>query len=173
MMTAAWMVVMSALAAQPSSASFEREGVRIEVTVASHIYRWKVTNLSARPINSFEVGQYHMYNHTVPEGWVMENERELFRARVQDALNAIVPGQSVTFLARVSSAGAVLGRVTAEVGFEGAASPLVMQDVWGAVHEPMGKILAIPLTLSALALLHTWLMTRRKTRTAHDAVSGA
>ena len=165
MMKVLEMALLAVLAADPGTAVFEGEGVRLEVAVESHIYEWTLTNLGDSPVTSFEVGQYHMYNHTAPDGWQIDAQDDVFRAWTDDPGAAIRPRQTGTFQARVSSAGAVLGEVDAIIGFSEGGDVRV-EHVWSAVPEPIGKVAAIVGTIIAVALLHVWLVRRRLKRTA-------
>ena len=140
---------------EPGTAQFEADGVRIDVNISAHVYEWNVTNLTAYPITRVEVGQHQMYNHILPDGWHLEDADDRFRAWTDQPDQAIAPQQSRTFSARVSSAGAVLGMVSAVFHFEGAEAPVTVQ-VWGAVPEPIAKIVMIPVIIVLVAILHAW-----------------
>ena len=138
----------------------EKGGVRIRADVQSSIYTWEVTNVSAPPITRFEIGQHHSYYFVGPKGWQVDADHRTFRAWTGDRLRALYPGRTGTFSLRMSSGGAVLGPVRAELGF-GSAEPLVFDGVWGTSAEPGRVVLLVALILLVLMLAHVLLLARR------------
>jgi hypothetical protein len=135
--------------------ALESGGVRIAATLESQVYTWTVTNLAAPAISSFEVGTSKTYLYTVPDGWTWEHQGERFVARTAEPLRAIAPGQSRSFTARVSSAGAALGAVRAVVGFDGGGDTVAFEGVWGPVPKRRSMVALVVTTLSAIAVAHT------------------
>ena len=104
------------IAAAPTPPEVDGDGVRVSVKVEAQIYVWTITNVSAEPIMSFEVGQSNCYNHLGPDGWTTEKEGRVIRSWTTERARAVGPGKSFAVQARVSSGGAVLGAVPAEIG---------------------------------------------------------
>jgi len=138
----------------------EQDGVRIRADVQSSIYTWQVTNVSAPPITHFEIGQHHGYYFVGPKGWQVDADGRTFRAWTGDRLRALYPGGTGTFSLRMSSGGAVLGPVQAEVGF-GSTEPVVFDGVWGTAAEPSRVVSLVAFVLLAVTVGHTMLLARR------------
>ena len=156
-------LVILVAVASPASKVTERAGVSVQVTVRSSIYKWTVRNNSAAPITHFEVGQHAGYSFQVPDGWVSEATAEQFRAWTTDQANAIRPGQAASFSQRVSSKGAVLGRVRARVGFS-AGAPVELTNIWGPQPEPRSTMFAVPVVVALIVVVHLVLWTRHGRR---------
>jgi len=138
----------------------EKGGVRIRADVQSSIYTWQVTNVSAPPVTRFEIGQHHGYYFVGPEGWQVDADDRIFRAWTSDRLRALYPSRTGTFSLRMSSGGAVLGPVRAELGFA-STEPLVFDGVWGTAPEPGRVVFLVALILLVLMLAHVLLLARR------------
>ncbi len=155
------------IAATLTPPALEKEGVRISVSVRSHIYAWEVANLDAPPITGFEVRAYQCYNQLAPDGWSVEVDGPLFLARAESQRHAILPGQSKVFTARTQSAGAELGRVPASVavtsGDREASTDRIISfpEVWGPVPRRRSMVALVALLVVFIAALHTVLVTRR------------
>ena len=55
-MAAMWPLTVLLLAAGSFvPAQVEQDGIRVRVSVKSHVYTWEVTNVAAPPITSFEI----------------------------------------------------------------------------------------------------------------------
>jgi hypothetical protein len=147
----------------------EQGGIRIRADVQSSIYTWQVTNVSAPPITRFEIGQHHGYFFVGPKGWEVDADDHTFRAWTRDRLRALYPGRTGTFSLRMTSGGAVLGPVRAELGF-GSAEPVVFEGVWGTAAEPRRVVSLVALVLLAAMVGHTMLLARRD-RARHIADS--
>jgi len=151
----------------------DKGGVRIRADVQSSIYTWEVTNISAPPITRFEISQHHGYYFLGPNGWQVDADNRSFRAWTSDRLRALYPGRTGTFSLRMSSGGAVLGAVRAQVGFE-SAEPLVFDGVWGTAAEPDNVVLLVALVLLVIMLAHVLLVARRDgARTAAPTATDA
>lgn len=138
----------------------EKDGVRIRAEVQSSIYNWHVTNVGAAPITHFEIGQHHGYYFVGPKGWEVDADAHTFRAWTGDRLRALYPGRTGTFSLRMTSGGAVLGPVRAEVGF-GSDEPVVFEGVWGTAAEPRRVVSLVALVLLVVMAGHTMLLARR------------
>ncbi len=138
----------------------ETGGVRIRADVQSSIYTWQVTNVSAPPITRFQIGQHHGYYFVGPKGWQVDADDRTFRAWTGDTLRALYPGRTGTFSLRMSSGGAILGPVRAEVGF-GSAEPVVFDGVWSTAAEPGRVVSLVAIVLLAVMVGHTMLLARR------------
>lgn len=169
-------LVAAAVIASPP-AVVEKGGVRIAVTIMSHIYSWEVTNLGTEPITGFEVEYTRCYQHHAPDGWAVEADGRLFTARmtqpeqldrVTGASPAIAPGRSATFSARTSSGGNALGAVTARVTVDADDGPRTIEfdEVWGPVAKPRALIVLVAALLGGLAIAHTVILVRRGTSAA-------
>lgn len=157
------LIAILVIASNPASRESKRDGVRIEVTVRSSVYTWNLTNRSAAPITEFEVGQHAGYDFRVPEGWSFETTRDRFRAWTDDDARAIRRGNTATFSQRVSSTGAVLGRVAAKVGLAHG-PPVEFASIWGPQPEPASTVLAVPAVVIVIVLGHALLLARRERR---------
>jgi hypothetical protein len=143
-------------------AEVEREGVRIAVTISSHIYVWEVTNLGSDPITTFEIDNHNCYQHIVPDGWAYEADRRRYRAWAVSAEAAIQPGRSKSFSARTSSGGNALGTVSAQVGLgPDGQRTVVFDEVWGTVRKPRGLVALVGVVVSALVAFHAVMLSRR------------
>ena len=147
----------------------ENSGVRIRAEVQSSMYNWHVTNVGAPPITRFEIGQHHGYYFVGPKGWQVDADSDTFRAWTGDRLRALYPGRTGTFSLRMTSGGAVLGPVRAEVGF-GSAEPVVFEGMWGTAAEPSRIVSVVALVLLVVMVGHTLLLVRRD-RARHIADS--
>jgi hypothetical protein len=156
-------LLILAAATSPGSQVTEQAGVSLRVTIHASIYEWTVTNVSAEPITRFEVGQHAGYDFQAPEGWLCESTAGQFRAWTTDQANAIGPGQAASFSQRVSSEGAVLGRVRARIGFT-AGDPVEFADIWGPQPEPHSTVFAVPAIVAIIVVVHLVLLTRRDRR---------
>ncbi len=154
-----WMTALLAVSLTPPTV--EHEGVRVSVSVQSHIYTWEITNLGAPPISSFEIELHNTYNQQAPAGWAIEIDGDRFRTWATDKKEAIYPNQTKEFTARVSSGGAVLGRISLTVGFDDALEPLTVDAVWGPVREPRSMVVLVALTVAGIAVVHALVLTRR------------
>ena len=166
-----WLVVLlSVIATTP--AEVEQGGVRVEVSVVAHLYTWQVRNLNAPPIMSFEVQAHNTYNQIVPKGWKYTDDEGRFRAWTDEETHAIQPNRSESFVAQVSSGGAVLGLVPASVGFASGQPAVTFAGVWGPVARSRSTILLVALTIVGLVLIH-WALLARRSRKHATAASGA
>jgi hypothetical protein len=155
-------VLIAALAV--NSASFEADGVRVDVTVEAQIFTFDVTNVDAPTIMRVAIGSHHTYNHKAPNGWELEHEDAVLRAWTTEYRQGIARGRTKTFSVRVGSHGAVLGRVPVTVGFDGDRADLTIEDVWGPVGHPRGILLLVPTMVAAIGLFHAFLTVRRDKR---------
>ncbi|NLX14205.1 MAG: hypothetical protein GXY44_11205 [Phycisphaerales bacterium] len=94
----------------------EKEGFKVRVEVEASIYRYEVHNINLPPIRSFSIQPHHAYNFEAPEGWTTHEEGGLFKAEADDVFSAILAGQQRTFSMRVTSGGAVLGKMPLTLG---------------------------------------------------------
>ena len=131
-----WTAALLAASLNAAPAVIEKDGVRIEASVRAHIYTWTVTNIDAPPIVSFECGPKNTYNPHGPEGWEIEESNSRYYAWTDSTHKAIRPERFGAFDARVSSSGAVLGTVSATIGFGPDHEPLVFEEIWGPVAKP-------------------------------------
>ena len=145
----------------PNSMTFEKDDVQVVVSVNSHKYQWKITNLGSDPITSFRVACHNAYNHKAPDGWNIDFANDRFYAWTDDLRYAIHPRDTKSFSQRFSSMGAVLGEVPLELGYENSNS-LVFEKVWGISPEPLSKLLVTTITLLAICLFHTILVSLRE-----------
>jgi len=150
--------VVTALA----GAKVEQNGVRVDVSIESQIYRWEVTNVDAPLITRFEIQAHNIYNELAPEGWESELRPGAFHAWTRQDHHAIRRGRSMTFQCRVTSSGASLGLVPLTIGFHDG-NDVNFDAVWGPVPKPRSLIVVIPALIVVLALLHTaWLVRRHR-----------
>lgn len=166
-----WLVVLLSVIAK-TPAEVEQGGVRVEVSVEAHLYTWQVENLHAPPIMSFEVQAHSTYNQIVPKGWNHSAEGGRFRAWTDEESRAIRPKRSGTFVAQVSSGGAVLGSVPASVGFAGGQPAVTFPGVWGPVARSRSTIALVALTIVVLVLIH-WALLARRSRKHVASATGA
>ena len=168
-------VALSALLAVVSmpSAVFVQDGVEIAVAIESHIYFWTVKNGTARPIRYFQIELHSTYDQHAPDGWQIEMDGPQLRAWADDQQDAIAPGESGIFSARVSSRGAVLGLVAASSGSSAKKPDVHFDQVWGPVPRPRSAVALVAVTVAAIGLLHVWLIVRIRRRRAARAASGA
>lgn len=165
-----WMTALLAVSLTPSTV--EHEGVRVSVSIQSHIYTWAITNFGATPISSFEIELHNTYVHQAPAGWAIEIDGDRFRAWATQEREAIHPNQTKEFTARVSSGGAVLGRLPLTVGFDGALEPLTVGAVWGPIRKPRSMVVLVALTVAGIAVVHALVLTRRNRTAAAGTVPG-
>jgi hypothetical protein len=162
--------VLIGMASPP--AEVEQEGVRIAVTLSSHIYMWDVTNLGPEPITSFEIAYHRCYQHIVPEGWEYEVDRRLFRAWAVDPEAAIQPNQTRSFRARTASGGNRLGTVTARVGLgPDGARTVVFEEVWGPVKKSRGLVALVAVLVGVIAAFHAVMLGRRARTKERDPIT--
>jgi len=150
----------AAPAPNPAAAEFKIDGAMVRVRVHAHVYSYDVVNVDCEPITSFEVGQCNGYYPNVPTGWQSDLSGTVFRCWTDDPSRAIFPGLTKTFSYRVSSDGAVLGRVAARL-HRGSTEIASLDGVWGAIPEPLAHRRAIILTLIVIFGLHAFLVRRR------------
>jgi hypothetical protein len=165
-------LVILIAAAALGPARVEKDGVRIRVDVRAHVYTYTVVNLDASPITRFEIEQHNAYDFQAPDGWEFEAEQGIFRAWATGEEAAIRYRQPRRFTMRVSSKGAVLGPVEARMSRESGDS-VVIADLWGISPEPRATILLVSFVVTAVILIHAWLLARRDRRAAVRAVSAA
>ncbi|MHC4420910.1 MAG: hypothetical protein ACYS1E_09990 [Planctomycetota bacterium] len=164
-------VLLIGMASTP--AEVEQEGVRIGVTISSHIYVWEVTNLGPEPITSFEIDNHNCYQHIVPDGWAFEADRRRYRAWATSAEAAIQPNQSKSFSARTSSGGNALGAVPVRVGLgPDGQRTVVFANVWGTVRKPRGLVALVAVLMSAVVAFHALMLSRRAQREEAPALTG-
>lgn len=147
----------------------EQDGVHVSVDIESSNYYYRVTNVEAEPITSFEVRHHGAYNPQAPDGWEHEMDGPSFRAWTTDASTAIVRDATKLFSLRVSSKGAVLGLVEMSLG-SAAGNSIVIPQVWGPVPEPQSTVLLIGAVVLVIVLLHSWLLARWDRKRAADSV---
>ena len=165
-----WMTALLAVSLTPSTV--EHQGVRVSVSIQSHIYTWQITNLGAPPITSFEIEPHNTYDEHAPAGWAIEIDGDRFRAWATDEKEAIHPNQTKEFTVRVSSRGAVLGRIPLTVGFDDALEPLTVDAVWGPVRKRRSMVVLVALTVAGIAVAHALVLTRRNPKTAAGTAPG-
>lgn len=165
-----WMTALLVVSLTPSTV--EHEGVRVSVSIQSHIYTWAITNLGTPPISSFEIELHNTYVQQAPAGWAIEIDGDRFRALATHEREAIHPNQTKEFTARVSSGGAVLGRIPLTVGFDGALEPLTLVAVWGPVRKPRSMVVLVALTVAGIAVVHALVLTLRNRKTAAGTAPG-
>lgn len=157
-MTLLPLTLLLALALPPGQ--FEAGGVRIDVTLKSHLYTWTVTNVDAPPIVSFEIHQYGTTEEVAPEGWNLVVDGPHYLAWTDDPRIAIAPGGSKTFHTKVKSTGAALGLVPAGVGFAEGHPAVSFAAVWGPVPKRLSMVAIVTLTVAGLAAGHTLILER-------------
>ncbi|MHC5113655.1 MAG: hypothetical protein ACYTGP_04410 [Planctomycetota bacterium] len=138
----------------PNAHVVEQSGVRVEVHVRSQEFTWLVTNESAEPIMRIAVGAHNTYNHLGPRGWTMDYVDRRMIGTADARRYAIRPGRTGRFQARVTSSGAALGTVPAEIDD-------VRIEIWAPVPHPPAYIATIAVALSLIALLHAAWIARR------------
>ncbi len=154
-----------ALAAVPVLSDVQAEDVRLRVWVRASVYTYELTNLGLEPITRFEVPYTNSYYFNVPAGWEYDADDDVFRAWTADPAHAIRCGQAAEFFFRVTSAGAVLGNVAAQVG-RGDGSMTALANTWGPVPEPRQHMLLVAAVVAGLMMLHAGLAARADRRTA-------
>jgi hypothetical protein len=153
-----------------NDAEFKNDLVRIHVEVISNIYIYRVTNLSAEPLVSFEVEQYAAYNFKRPLGWQKNTSPDRFRAWTEDPSIGIAPNDTATFSLRVSSRGAVLGSGKVSVGFR-SGQTCDLTKVWIPVREPLSYIVLVAGVFLVIILLQSAIILRKRRQTKRTAVS--
>jgi hypothetical protein len=145
----------------PNQAEFHNGEVSICVDIHSNIYKYNVTDLATSPIVEFEIRPHASYNFIVPEGWQNETSRGVFRAWSSSSQKAIYPNQSADFSVRVSSTGAVLGRIPVTVHLADGRTSTVA-GVWAPTPEPRSYIALVAGLLIAIMVIHTAILTYRE-----------
>jgi len=165
-MDAMWPLIVLLLAAGSFvPAEIEQDGIRVRVSVKSHIYTWEVTNVAAPPITTFEIAVHKSYDYHAPPGWTVERSRERFRAWTDDRDSAIRVNRSKSFSSRVSSLGAVLGQLPLTLGFDpDSTEPVTFDAVWGPVRKPVSLAVLVAGTIVMIAGVHTLVLWRRAHR---------
>ena len=161
----AWVAAVIIISMAGAGSVVESGGVRIEVSVNSQIYTWTVHNLTSKPILSVEIGCSGTYRYTTPEGWEHEGLESSFMAWALDGKDAIQPGRSGAFTARVSSGGAPLGDVAATIVLDGE-EQVVFDRIWGPSPKPRSIPMLIVTVLCVLGVGHVLLLRlleRRRT----------
>lgn len=135
-----------------------QDGVRVRVIPHSNVYSWLVTNESAPPITTFEVGQHSMYHAVVPPGWSFELEygAPTFKAWADSPETAIKPGETGRFAGTVDIRGAILGFAPMSISMSDGDPPIVFQDIWSSNSLPLGQVMLVALLIGGLSLLHTF-----------------
>ena len=146
-----------------NSADFQNDRVSLHVEVASSVYTYTVTNLSAEPVVRFEIAQHATYDLTAPRGWQTDGSSGRFRAWPVSAIDAIGPNQEGRFSMRVSSRGAVLGAVPATVRF-GSGETIEFAGVWAPIREPRSYLVLVVSVFAAVVVLHSALVIRKNSR---------
>ena len=137
----------------PNQAQFKSDKVDILVDVSSSAYTYVVMNHSSDPVVGFEIPEHASYNFTVPKGWQHDASQGLFKCRTQDPSAAIADGQKGEFCMRVSSAGAILGAVSAHVVFR-SGDTAVISGVWAPVRQPRSHTVLVTATIVAIVAAH-------------------
>ena len=136
--------------------------VRVESRVEGTSYFWKVRNQSAASVTRFEIPQYHGFSYTAPPGWSCQVEAERFVATAQSPNSAIPPGANGEFGLVVTSSGAKLSRVDAQVGLS-SGQVIVLSGTWAPTSErPLSLLMAS--VLAGLFLTHSLILRRRDRR---------
>lgn len=165
------MLVLPLAKVDPAAAGFEREGVQILVTVMGARYTYELTNRNTSPIVRFEIGQLHLFNLQVPEGWQAAERANRFSAWTDDVSRGIQPGQSKSFSMSVSSPGVVLGTSAAKAGLADGRS-VIVERVWTSQPQPCSTTLLLTGVLAAIILLHAlWILRRRVTQAGDHRVT--
>jgi hypothetical protein len=151
------------ICAVPNEADFEADNVHVRVNVSSNIYTYTVTNLGASPIVGFEIGEYHAYNFTAPEGWDKEVSNDVFRTWAGNTEAGIQSGKAADFSFRLSSAGGVLGYAPAKIIFQ-SGKVVNIAKLWTTVPEPRGYIFWVAVVILIILLLHTIVLFYRDRR---------
>ncbi|MCB9850182.1 MAG: hypothetical protein H6817_05705 [Phycisphaerales bacterium] len=170
---ATWFATFLVIAACQFEA--EQDGVRIRAEVASNLYTWTVTNVSAEPITSFAIDVHHTYDFQGPEDWELDGPMPsgAFRAWTTDELRAIRPYKSATFSVRVNSRGAILGEGVATIGLSNGIE-VVIPGVWQPVPESRTTIAIVAAGACVLATLHVLggVVRTRRERSRVNASAG-
>lgn len=157
-----WVVILAA-GGVFGPAEYEKEGVRLLVQVTSNTYLWEITNISAAPIKQFEVRHHNCYLFKTPDGWKKELDGPIFRTWTDDPAETIRPGQMKEFSFRVTSQGAIIGEVPAQITLD-SEHIIQMNSVWGPVPSPRSSAYWVAGSIVAISLGHTWLVSRRERR---------
>lgn len=155
-----WLIILAAGSVW-GPAEYEKDGVRLLVKVVSNVYHWEITNLNAAPITQFEVPQHNCYLFKVPDGWEKEIDGNVFRAWTANDRHAIQTRQTKKFSFRVTSEGAVLGKVPAKITLN-SGQVVRLDDVWGPVRIPRRAVLVVAGGIVVIVLGHAWLLSRRE-----------
>jgi hypothetical protein len=146
---------------EAGEAEFKTDLVKINVSVQSNIFIYKVTNLGNSPINSFEIGQHVSYNFQAPEGWQKDSTRDSFKAWAENHQRGIEPNCDGEFSLRVSSTGAVLGRSEVKLETENG-QKIIVAGVWTSAAESKSYIFLVGGLIIFIVLGHTVLTLYRK-----------
>lgn len=150
--------IIAALFLATGPGEFEAPGARVRVEIESHAYDWHVTNTGRHPIDRFEIEQWNMYGAELPPGWLSEITERSFTVWTDEIHQAIAPGDTSVFTARVSSYGAALTTGTAVLGTtEG--EQITIEGVWRPTRQSRAVIAMVALLLVAIAATHM-LLTR-------------
>ena len=144
-----------------AGAQIDPGSVKIESSILGRVYQWRVTNVDAPPIVGFQVPVYSVYNHRIPDGWVLEPSQDFLIARADDPRHAIRKGRSKDFSVRATSSSAVFSRGAGSVDFVGGDS-LTIEGLTLPQAEAIDTLLIPPLAICAISLSCLWLARRRR-----------
>jgi len=154
--------LLALLAADPVS-RIEADGLRVETSVSSQVYVWRISNLgSAPPIESIEITVPLTYDLTVPDGWQYDYRESVFRAWTDRLEYAIQPGRTLQFHGRATSAGGPIARTAMSLGTLENPRATVLHGVYAPGPRSRSLVWVIALTVAAVGLLHAALVTRQR-----------
>ncbi len=150
-----------------SAQDSRNDAAEITTTIEGRIYTWRVKNVGNKPIMRFEIPVYKVYDHHVPEGWIVDASLTRYGAAAESERHAIAPGETKVFTCRAASMTSVATAATAIIGF-GDDEQIEMPGLWAPMREKWHTLLIPPLVISLLAIAYA-LRTRAKSRCAAQA----
>ena len=165
-------LTIALVAATAEPMTVKTDLARLDVTVASGNYTYELTNLSDSPIVDFQIPQHAAHLFTAPQGWRIESSPTVFKATATEPFAAIEPDESATFTFRVSSKGAVLGRIDAVVKFQ-SGQETIISEVPAPTPEPKNYIMLVGGAVLAVMLIQTLILIRRRRRAGKTPFTAA
>jgi hypothetical protein len=145
-------------------ATYEQDGIRIDVEVEAQVYTWTITNVDAPPIMSFEIDRGTTYPPLLPDGWQFEETFRHLRAWSENGATAIDRRDSAEITYRTTSVGSVLGLSPVTIGFGPEQPAVVFPGVWAPLPRGRDVPILMLVTLTAVGLVHAGVARRSSRR---------
>lgn len=162
------LVILASLAAAPAERPgpvVEQDGIRVEVTIESQVYRYRITNVDADPIDRIELTHWRCYNHAQPPGWEMDASFSEFDTWTDDSTRFLRRGAAVEFSLRAGSGAGALDARPLTLGLAGGGEPLVLM-VRSSGERPQSQVWLVVGTLGFIGLAQARLAARGDRRAA-------